>query len=132
MTEGAQAHPVWWDEAAKWRVLMGGSIRGEIRVRSTGAICPGTKLDRMRAAARAYDCRMNLYTNNCRIFCARMEREVQRLNDEDAQDSGQPSAKRRKALADARMAIAIAQAAVLPTLYPISILLLCWTGLRDP
>jgi len=131
MTEGGQAHPVWWDEAVKWRVLMGGSIRGEVRVRNTGAICPGTKLDRMRAAARAYDCSMNLYTNNCRIFCARMEREVQRLNDEDALDSGQPSAQRREALADARMALAIAQSAVLPTLYPISILLLCWTGLRD-
>ena len=132
MTEGGQAHPVWWDEAVKWRVLLGGSIRGEVRVRSTGEVCGhGTKLHRLAAAATAYDSRMNLYTNNCRIFCARMEREARRLNDEDADDAGLPSARRRVALADARLALAIANAAALPMLYPASILLLCWNGLRD-
>lgn len=132
MTEGGQAHPVWWDEAVKWRVLLGGSIRGEVRVRGTGEVCEhGTKLHRLAAAATAYDSRMNLYTNNCRIFCARMEREAQRLNDEDADDAGLPSARCRIALADARLALAIANAAALPMLYPASILLLCWNGLRD-
>lgn len=132
MTEGGPAHPVWWDEAVKWRVLLGGSICGEVRVRRTGEICkPDSKLERFKAAAMAYDTRMNLYTNNCRIFCARMEREVQRFNDDEANDAELPSAKRRMALADARLALKIAQAAMMPMLYPGCILLLCWTGFRD-
>jgi len=93
MTEGGPAHPVWWDEGVKWKVLLGQSIQGEVRIRSggrgglrlvegvgVGGAAPGasasSKLERLREIAEAYDCRMNLYSNNCRIFCARMRRAV--------------------------------------------------------
>ena len=94
MTEGGQAHPVWWDEGVKWKVLLGQSIQGEVRIRSGGrgglrlvegvggvasgvdATSPSSKLERLRQIAEGYDCSMNLYSNNCRIFCARMRRAM--------------------------------------------------------
>ena len=122
MTEGGAAHPVWWDEASKWQVMLGGSIRGEVRIRNprpSDALRSDPKLDRLRAAAAEYDRSMHLYTNNCRVFCARMEREVARLNGED------PVA------ADARLACSLLSAGLLPALYPAFFLWLCWIGLRD-
>ena len=122
MTEGGAAHPVWWDEASKWQVMLGGSIRGEVRIRNprpSAALRSDPKLDRLRAAAAEYDRSMHLYTNNCRVFCARMEREVARLNGED------PVA------ADARLACSLLSAGLLPALYPAFFLWLCWIGLRD-
>ena len=103
MTEGGQAHPVWWDEGVKWKVLLGQSIQGEVRIRTGGrgarpdagreglrlvegiggAASGGddvpsssSKLERLREIAEGYDCSMNLYSNNCRVFCARMRREA--------------------------------------------------------
>ena len=35
MTAGGAAHPVWWDENLKWRVLLGATIAGEVRVRGS-------------------------------------------------------------------------------------------------
>ena len=126
MTEGGQAHPVWWDESIQWRVLLGQDIHGEVRIRCRRGACPsGSKLERVQEAAAAYDSRMNLYTNNCRIFCARMRREVQRLDDEDATDAG---AMQRRHAADALLALSVAEARLLPLLYPISMLAVCWGG----
>ena len=98
-----QAHPVWWDEGVKWKVLLGQSIQGEVRIRTGGrgarpdagreglrlvegmggAASGGddvpsssSKLERLREIAEGYDCSMNLYSNNCRVFCARMRREA--------------------------------------------------------
>ena len=120
MTEGGAAHPVWWDERVKWEVLLGRSIRGEVRLRNSGVRgAPGSKLNRLREKAAGYDRNMSLYTNNCRVFCARMEREVARLNAEPA------------AAADRRLAFAVLRAGLLPALYPASVLWLCWVGLRD-
>lgn len=137
MTEGGQAHPVWWDEGVKWRVLLGGSICGEVRIRSGGRAvlpdagergAPSSKLERLREIAESYDTRMNLYTNNCRIFCARMRREAERLNveDLDAKD-----AKDRLRAADLRLAVALLRASTLPMLYPGGVLFVCWEGLRN-
>ena len=146
MTEGGQAHPVWWDERVKWRVLLGQSIRGEVRIRGGGrsglrlvegvggvaagddATSSSSKLERLRQIAEGYDCRMNLYSNNCRIFCARMRREAERLN---AEELGAEEARARALAADVRLAIALFRASLLPMLYPGGVLLLCWEGLRD-
>ena len=84
---------MWFDEATKWRVFLGQNIRGEVRIRirpAGGVVPPGSKLERFWVAAAAYDDRMNIYTNNCRIFCARMEREVARLNDQDCHKGDAP------------------------------------------
>jgi hypothetical protein len=146
MTEGGQAHPVWWDEGVKWKVLLGQSIQGEVRIRSGGrgglrlvegvggvtsgvdATSPSSKLERLRQIAEGYDCSMNLYSNNCRIFCARMRREAERLNAEDLEPE---EARSRLMAADVRLAIALVRASALPMLYPAGVLLLCWEGLRD-
>ena len=143
MTEGGQAHPVWWDEGVKWKVLLGQSIRGEVRIRSGGRAgvrivegdaraasgdAPSSKLERLREIAESYDTSMNLYTNNCRIFCARMRREAERLNLEDLDAE---EARARSLAADIRLAIALLRASTLPMLYPGGVLLICWEGLRD-
>ena len=139
MTKDGGNHPVWYDEATKWNVFFGGSIDGEVRVRdlrtktkhrttnqtngqfrysdalpmdSSERNVTSSKLDRLIVYANDYDCNMNLYTNNCRMFAARMEREVKRLNAEDNQDSSM-------AAADVRCALRILWAAVLPTIYPV-------------
>ena len=68
---------VWWDEAVKYRVMFGRSIRGEVRVRDPKrTITPDPKIQRLREFAGSYDCDMHLYRNNCRTFCARVRREV--------------------------------------------------------
>jgi len=131
MTSGGQAHPVWFDETTKWKVFLGQNIRGEVRIRSIGSVKTspqGSKIERFRAAAAAYDNNMNIYANNCRIFCTRMEREVERLNSEDADYAGQPTA---AAMADARLAFGILRAVALPMLYPALIIWICWAGLGD-
>ena len=125
MTAGGAAHPVWWDENLKWRVLLGATIAGEVRVR--GAPCAGSKLARLAAYAREYDTGMHLYANNCRVFAARMRREAARLNAEDAG----PDAALDEAFADARLLAALAHAALLPALYPLCALLLCGPAIAD-
>ena len=128
MTAGGQAHPVWWDDFTKWRVLLGQSIDGEVRVKSRGQRC--AKLERLRKAAqRSYDTRMRLYSNNCRVFVARMQREVERLNDEDDTEASAIELRRRALVADARLAANLVAAGALPSLYPLGILALCWQGL---
>jgi len=163
MTEGGQTHPVWWDEQVKWRVFFGGDIRGEVRVRSfprtssttataittsTTNSQQGSKLQRIAETARAYDCNMNIYGNNCRIFCARMEREVKRLNAEDGvvpedgssiddrsgvisgsiQDvaMAEPPVLPYDYMADGVLIWRIIGAALLPAIYPLVILWACW------
>ena len=120
MTAAGQAHPVWWDESVKWQVMLGQSIDGEVRIR--GDCSPGSKLERLREAAERYDRSMNLYTNNCRIFCARMRREAVRLNPEEST----PGA---KLAADARLLLALIRASTLPMLYPLGVLFLCREGI---
>jgi hypothetical protein len=137
MTEGGQSHPVWYNEAVKWHVFLGGDIRGEVRIRTLGggtpgeAPRPGTKLARLRVYAAGYDRRMNLYTSNCRIFAARVRREVARLNAEEAPKGARAMARFAELAADARLAAAIVHAATLPALYPLAILAICWEGLKD-
>lgn len=125
MTAGGAAHPVWWDENLKWRVLLGATIAGEVRVR--GSPREGGKLARLEAYARDYDTGMHLYANNCRVFAARMRREAARLNAEDAG----PDAVLDEAVADARLLAALAHAALLPALYPLCALLLCGPAIAD-
>ena len=71
---------------------------------------------------------MNLYTSNCRIFAARVRREVERLNAEDKEGKDDV---RAALAADARLAAAVIHAATLPALYPLAILAICWEGLKD-
>ena len=119
MTAAGQAHPVWWDETVKWQVMLGQSIDGEVCIR--GECSPGSKLERLREAAERYDTNMNLYSNNCRIFCARMRREAVRLNPEAT-----PGA---ELAADARLLLALVRSSTLPMLYPLGILFLCREGI---
>jgi len=183
MTEGGQSNPVWWNESAKWAVLLGGSIRGEIRVRGlpsdynvdydydygdnadynsgdgdSSSPVIGPKMREIVRAARAYDREMNLYRNNCRIFCARMEREVEAINRKEGEggvleevglgklgnDGGSWIAATTTAtttvdgqkrsssllLADIRCAAKVVGASLLPAMYPLGTLWLCWEGLR--
>ena len=128
MTAGGQAHPVWWDERARWHVLFGGSIDGHVRIKNSGTrVGSSPTLQRLRAHLEDYDPRMNLYANNCRVFCCRARREVVRINAEA--ESGPQTA--RAVLADARLAVGVLRAGVLPALYPLSILALCWEGIKD-
>ena len=97
-------------------------------MRVRGSAAPGSKLERLRSIAESYDRDMNLYTNNCRIFCARMRREVERLN---AEDLTADDAAARALAADLRLAWSILRASTLPMLYPGGILFVCWEGLRE-
>ncbi len=36
MTKDGEFHPVWYDEATKWNVMLGSSIKGEVRIRNLG------------------------------------------------------------------------------------------------
>merc|ERR1712032_1650981 len=124
MTEGGPAAEVWWNEQAKWLVLLGQSIPGEVRVRRSGApSSPGSKIDRLRRTAETYERSMNIYTNNCRTFCARMQREVERMNAENNQDT-RPLA--GNLIADCRLVVALLAAGTLPLLYPITVALLIY------
>jgi len=163
MTEGGQSHPVWWDDQTKWHVWLGGNIQGEVRVRyypkTTTNLQPGSKLQRLTDTARAYNCNMNIYGNNCRIFCARMEREVTRLNNaennnrmlleeddsssnDDHNNNGLVAGWSQKVAtakqnfyssdyaADGLMVWRIIGAVLLPALYPLLILCACWGSIR--
>jgi len=162
MTKGGQSHPVWWDDQTTWRVWLGGNIQGEVRVRcypkttttSTTQpqtnLQPGSKLQRLTDSARAYNCDMNIYGNNCRIFCARMEREVKRLNAENSMLEDDPSINDHNGLiasctqkvatakqkvlssdyvADGLMIWRIIGVILLPALYPLVILCACWDSI---
>lgn len=129
MTKDGARHPVWSDEIVKWNVFFGSSIDGEVRIKWIGEKGDGLeselKLDRLIDYAKGYDCQMNLYCNNCRMFAARMERETIRLNLEgvDHQDT-----RRILAVADIRCAVRIMWAAILPALYPLGAILLLYEG----
>ena len=124
MTAGGAAHPVWWDENLKWRVLLGATIAGEVRVR--GAPQSG-KLARLAAYARDYDTFMHLYANNCRVFAARMRREAARA------ERGGRRARRRARRGDGRRAAARRARArrALAGALPARALLLCGPAIAD-
>lgn len=126
MTEGGASHPVWWDERVKWGVLLGSSIRGEVRIRRYGA--RSELLERLERTATGYGSELNLYTSNCRIFCARMRREAERLN---AEAEGQGHDRWAELAADARLAVDVVRWGMLPLAYPASVLVLCWEGLKE-
>jgi hypothetical protein len=130
MTEGGPAHPVWWDEAVKRQVFLGANIRGEVRIRRSGkSDTPNSKLERLTQFAVAYGQRpLNLYFSNCRMFCARVEREAERLTAEDQNTDGQ-EAKAAAFAADSRLACALLSAGLLPFLYPAMMLAFCWSGI---
>eukprot|EP00527_Entomoneis_sp_CCMP2396_P009552 CAMPEP_0198139052 /NCGR_PEP_ID=MMETSP1443-20131203/2395_1 /TAXON_ID=186043 /ORGANISM="Entomoneis sp., Strain CCMP2396" /LENGTH=283 /DNA_ID=CAMNT_0043801047 /DNA_START=223 /DNA_END=1071 /DNA_ORIENTATION=- len=46
-----------------------------------------SKMGEILQIAQSYDINMNLYRNNCRIFCANMEREVERVNQQATRTS---------------------------------------------
>jgi hypothetical protein len=178
MTKGGERHPVWYNEAVKWNVLLGGTIRGEVRVRFLGRngtqddsdaaaaeeqttndgsrTSMSPQMERLLQIARSYNCDMNLYGNNCRMFSARMEREVERINHETtnimAMEDGGPttgdgrvndatqqqgqavsssSSSSEIMAADFRCARRVLAAGLLPTLYPLSALLISYEGLHD-
>ena len=132
MTAGGQSHPVWWDEAVKWHVLLGGQIAGEVRVKDSGTCgVPGDKMSRLRAFLAEYPEGMQLYTANCRVFACRVQRECERLNAEDDADAGSTRAALRALSADVRLAAGVLRAGALPAAYPLGTLLLCWGGLEN-
>jgi hypothetical protein len=105
-------------------------------------------LERLMKYANTYNCEMNLYGNNCRMFAARMEREVERINmnyygdndncgdyDNDIIIStlGSVGDKDWSNMNDAvainmRCLLRILGAALLPALYPLGALLLLYKG----
>lgn len=89
-----------------------------------------SKLARLMAYADSYDRRMNLYSNNCRIFAARMEREVERINLEcmDTTSASQGDWSHDMAVVNLRCSLRILWAAVLPSLYPLGVILLLCEG----
>ena len=99
----------------------------------------GLELDRESSSSRtrrlmsfvdSYNCEMNLYRNNCRMFAARVEREIERLNLEEcaADDNQDWSYLYRMMVADMRCWLRILGAGLLPTLYPLSAILLLYEG----
>lgn len=105
------------------------------------------RLLQLLEASRSYDCNMNLYCNNCRMFCARMEREVERLNAEEQKKEGITAASNlfvnessdaayisklipNDVVADIRCSSRIFGAGLLPALYPMAVLLSCYEGLH--
>jgi len=125
MTGGGEFHPVWYDEGVKLAVFFGGNIRGEIRIRGN-ADGTGPKMVRLLDAARSYDTAMNLYGNNCRMFCARMEREVELINGSD--DGGEKGSMK---MAEIRCAVRVLGAGLLPAFYPLGIFLFVYASLQD-
>lgn len=124
MTRGGATAEVWWNEEAKWMVFLGFPFPGEVRIRNSGtSILPGSKLEQLQKIALTYDCDMNLYTNNCRMFCARMQREVERLNAED-------SIYVDDIVADSRLALALLTSSMLPLLYPASLAMITYICLH--
>ena len=80
MTADGDSADVWWNEQTQLLVLMGASIPGEVRIRNPSSSSlrgdPSPQLQQLRNYAKAYDTNMNIYTNNCRTFTRRMQREV--------------------------------------------------------
>lgn len=193
MTKGGASHPVWYDEFVKWKVFLGGSIEGEVRMKVLGAkrrnqhismtrnhnndniiqletgsntmndvhtdsdlqesvdemdndydlefSCPSMK--KLMRYANSYNCEMNLYGNNCRMFAARMEREVQRINmsyygDNDNDlviavaggtgGDGERSSMNDLTIINLRCTLRILGAALLPAIYPLGAILLLYEG----
>ena len=92
-----------------------------------------SKMERFLEIAQSYDCNMNLYTNNCRIFCARMEREVYRLNNGGGGgDLPGRTAANPMTPSDLRFATRVALAALLPALYPLGAIGLLYYGCFQP
>jgi len=177
MTKDGEFHPVWYNEIVKWNVFLGGTIEGEVRVRFLGGnkinhdqqhgdhdweqsiLTKNPKMKQLLQIARSYNCDMNLYGNNCRMFAARMEREVERLNFEsntksyfngeeanmDMDMNTMDSTRIRvgadadsaqglelaEMAADVRCAVRILGAGILPALYPLSVLFFSYEGLHD-
>lgn len=145
MTRNGTNHPVWYNEIIKWNVLLGGSIDGEVRVKVLGTktqrkttnstneelkddevlLLDSSKLKRLIAYANDYDCQMNLYGNNCRMFAARMEREVIRINLEGKEKQ---DLSHEILLADLHCALRIMWAAILPSLYPLGAIFCIYEG----
>ena len=176
MTKGGASHPVWYDEFVKWNVYLGGNIEGEVRMKVLGTkrqrqktntamnenkdndimllndgLGPdyegSSKMKRLISFANSYNCEMNLYGNNCRMFAARMEREVERLNlectDSQSHTDGRRNPKSATIIdvkdelpaqdwsygmmvADIRCSLRILGAALLPALYPLGAILLIY------
>ena len=79
MTADGDSADVWWNEQTQFLVLMGASIPGEVRIKNPSSSLrgdPSPQLQQLRNYAKAYDTNMNIYTNNCRTFTRRMQREV--------------------------------------------------------
>jgi hypothetical protein len=80
MTADGDSADVWWNEQTQLLVLMGASIPGEVRIKNPSSSSlrgdPSPQLQQLRNYAKAYDTNMNIYTNNCRTFTRRMQREV--------------------------------------------------------
>ena len=101
-------------------------------------------LERLVKAANSYNCDMNLYGNNCRMFTARMEREVERINlnyygdDDNGGDhdndnvigsvSDEDWSDMNDMAMNLRCSLRILGAALLPALYPLGALLLLYEG----
>jgi hypothetical protein len=158
MTKDGGLHPVWYNENVKLGVMLGSTIKGEVRIRVLGGktgrrqrtrrrqqeqgreelevsknlqedydddcndriqqqkkneniieeisaaaakaattaeltsdetetVLNSSKMGEILQIAQSYDTSMNLYRNNCRIFCANMEREVERVNQQATRTS---------------------------------------------
>lgn len=82
-------------------------------------------LERIVKYANSYNCEMSLYGNNCRMFAARMEREVERIN---MMYGGNDDGNINGTAINLRCSLRILGAALLPALYPLGALLLLYEG----
>jgi hypothetical protein len=79
ITADGDSADVWWNEQTQLLVLIAASIPGEVRIKNPSSSLrgdPSPQLQQLRNYAKAYDTNMNIYTNNCRTFTRRMQREV--------------------------------------------------------
>ena len=122
---------------------------GYVRAAPPSPLAP--RLAAVRDFAAAYDERpLSLYSGNCRVFCARVRREVSlptpgrhthslthpggtgpaaRSRGSTTLTSRRPARQAAEAAADARLALSLLHAGALPALYPAVALALCWEGL---
>ena len=96
------------------------------------------KMQQILQIAESYNCQMNLYTNNCRMFVAAMEREIERLNcdsstcsSDNNDDVNTPHAYTTMVLADLRMYFRMLLAILLPTIYPLFAILALYEGFAN-
>ena len=114
--------------------------RIRIRIRIPSTPHPGHRPTPCIAHRLAY----RLPCVQCRIFCARMSREVERLNAVEcgaplgAADDGYAArssmtwgSSLAEVAADCRLGLSIAKSALLPALYPLLTLFVCWQGICD-